>query len=85
MPVYSYRCNDPKCGGITDHLHTIGQKPKVPCETCDGPTHSIIVETPHVKFDYKAWYTAEEGTRLVLHRSSAGKRSPASEVAGGRT
>lgn len=82
MPAYDYRC--PKCRAKTEVVHPMGATIKVLCPKCRARMARIISDFPHIRFDYKAWYTADEGTRLLLHGGKAGKGSAASEVAGGR-
>jgi putative FmdB family regulatory protein len=84
MPTYIYRCA--RCRRKQEIFHDMSAlaQPRL-CSRCGGELSRIIGDFPHVRFDYKAWYTADEGTRLILHGSKAGKKSPASEIAGKRT
>jgi predicted nucleic acid-binding Zn ribbon protein len=95
MPTYTYRCEE--CNEITEVfqplegarnveiLHPGHQKVEVKCEFCDSPkVHRILMDFPHIKFDYNAYYTRDVNPKLVLHAAKAGKSQPLSEEAGKR-
>ena len=85
MPTYTYRCLDDTCYDVQDVFHHMGESPQVMCSVCGGLCKRIIVETPHVAFDWKAYDKRETQRRQSLHAGFAGRSSPTSEQAGRRT
>lgn len=85
MPVYTFRCLDTECGEVTEAFLPVERRnSRVRCEVCDGPTNKVIMETPHVAFDWKAYSTEDDGMKLVVTAGKAGKPSPINNAAGGR-
>lgn len=75
MPLYDYICN--ACLNDFEVQHRMDERPAVDCPKCGGPARKVIIGTPHVALNWKAYDRNETGSdRMVIRSGRRGKSAP---------
>jgi len=77
MPLYEYVCKS--CGGRTEVIQRVGEKPLVECPHCGKRALKKAISAPAIQFKGSGWYVTDYARGKTDSESKGGKGKSSSE------